>query len=753
MSTKKPTTKATKTKKTKSQRIRRPFPKRDKLMEATGAQGASPLDSANLVDNVNNSTLAVTTTDNAVNVSVPFDGRAIPYLAMGIVLSGIKRGWMNSKSIAEGAYPYYAFRYLIDAFINATQGTFPSFTTAPRWFWELLHSLRPKTERFKTGRISYKASIGANSEGNDVLFPLGVGQDAYSLYWGKPDPTTGSVEGYAMLIPPPIAYDQATNGATSVQNLFDFFMAHGLSERGGDPGTKSWMEHDTSAFAMSYPEWGESFFAPGGLATTVYSERAITSPIMAKFSTYQGSFDSWRGSHQYRKSAGSASYIGPRLMEMSRLPQLKNKVSPVFKFFNFDEFYERLAFTLIQAIINQESTNQTQAPSIPQCPLTWQDFAIMLRQAIIGSFSNEFGQDLRLSNANGASPQVSLLPFTVGPNGVSLSNADATPFFPKFFVESVRAVKRVVIKLKMESMELDLVPILGRPPGSVLPTNYKFETAVGTAVLFKEVTQASINLIDCSSVVGNTVSYLDLNGVTLNTLISDWNQWITTLNCLTGLATIDGEKSASCLSVLTYTSIQRTIQETAVIAPVQVLGSPAPVKQLSKKQLGPIIIGRPPIRSVQKIFPVIPDYFQSTAVASVTSMSPPLATLWKYVQRMTLPAFYVTTEALSGSPSAYQINQVEPYLIPLSNNVAPFGINSNEAASFTTLFNKHVSSAAVDVRPPGSTAKTEMEIDLETLNAKGHGGFFTDIAALLSESLGSPTGAAIARTVGKVTGL
>jgi len=753
MSTKNTTTKTTKKKKAKSQRIRRPFPKRDKLMAATGAQGSSPLDSSHIVDNVNNSTLAVATTDNAVNVVVPFDGRALPYLAMGIVLSGIKRGWMGSKSVAEGAYPYYAFRFLIDAFVNASNGVFPSFTTAPRWFWELLHSLRPKTEKFKTGRISYKAIILANPEGNEVSFPLGIGQDQYTIFWGKPSPATGSVEGYAMLIPPPIAYDKDSNGAESVQNLFDFFMAHGISERCPDPGDKAWLEHDTSAFSMSYPEWGESFYAPGGLATTIYSERVITSPIMAKMSTYQGAFDSWRGSHQYRKSAGSASYIGPRLMELYRLPELKNKVSPIFKFFNFDEFYERLAFTLIQAIINQESINATSAPSIPQCPLTWQDFAIMLRQAIIGCFSNEFGQDLRLSNANGSSPQVSLLPFTVGPNGVSLSNQDASPFFPKFFVESVRAVRRIVLKLKMESMQLDIVPILGRPPGSVLPTNYKFETAVGSAELFKTATQANINLIDCSSVNGNTVSYLDLNGVTLNSLISEWNTWITSLNCLSGLATIDGEKSASCLSVLTYTSIQRVIQETATIVPVPNLGSPAPVKQNSKKQLGPIVIGRPPIRSVQKIFPVIPDYFQSTAVSTITSMSPPLATIWKYVQRMTLPVFYVTSEALSGSPSAYQVNQVEPYAIPVTNNIAPFGIDAVEATSFTTLFNKHIASAAVDVRAPGSTAKTEMEVDLEALNAKGHGGFFTDIAALLSESLGSPTGAAIARTVGKVTGL
>jgi len=728
----------------------------DNIQKKIGGQGTNPLSAAYHQDSTNSSSMVVVSQDPTLDINVNISDRSIAYLSMGIVLRALKRGWFGQ---ALGAYnnisPYFAFRYLIDVFTSSINGTIPAIQTAPLWLWELLHAMRPKTESFKTGRVAFKPAVYSSGEGLDVAFSLGTGPDSFVLYWGRPTAGT-EINGFNPLIDPG-AYSFENNGAESAQSLFAFYDNKGLSVRCADPGEKAAWEHDTSFFGMVYAEYGSSFFCPAGLANTCYSERQIPAPLLTKFAEYQLGETGWRGSHQYRKSAGTPCYIGPRLSEFQKVASMYNKASPIFKFYNFDEFVERLALTLVLALETQYNIVGGQQLEYKPCPLTFQEFNIMLRQILVPRFCNDMAQDMRVTSMQ-TGVLVSLLPLVVGPNGCSQTEITEQPLFPKFFAESIRATSRVEILLRDSingKLLLDVLPVLVRPPEYAMPTNYTWTVGENTAPVFSTAPPASpetpINMIDASAVIGNDTYYLNLNGAQLSSIISNWNVWIKSLSCLTGLTVLGTERGITALNTNTYTQICRSIFEDPQVN----ANTPATVvKKVKPMKPGKKIFGTP-LRRVSAVGggPSGLDYFKDVGVQAMTSNSPVIAPLFKYLSKMTLPISWSIADILDGSQAFYQTNQIEPYSISMTNAYSTFVLNSDTSVAYPSAYEKHLSSAALDIRPFADMQKSEVEVELDTLAAEGRGGFLTSIAAALGAAIGGEGVGNVIRTIGDGIGI
>jgi len=308
----------------------------DKSYHEAGGHGINVLANAHEAEVNKQNDAVIPTASSTLSVTVEVQDRSISYLAMGIILRAIKRGLMTTQLNFE--YPYYSFRYLIEAFTSAAQSGVSIITEAPMWYWEIFHAIKPKIANFKTASIQYKWQILETGLGNEQVFNLGLGQDNYAVYWGT-GATGSSVNGFPVLGPAPLYTSEL--GLATIASLWSFCSAT-TTPLIPDPGDKCATFGDTSMFAVTYPELGASFNSPGAFRTTIYSERHIDSPLFAKFGIYQPPGTSlWRGWHKAGLGGGSASMIGPQIIDICSDKRLmRNKIAPTIKVYNFDEIFE-----------------------------------------------------------------------------------------------------------------------------------------------------------------------------------------------------------------------------------------------------------------------------------------------------------------------------------------------------------------------------------------------------------------------------
>jgi hypothetical protein len=727
----------------------------DPILKATGAHGVDSRSMMRSPAKVGESSLLVPGVDPTVNVPVRITQRSLAYLSMGIVLRAIKHGLLGSFELDSNNHPYYAFRYLIDTFKNAVNSSVPTIQSAPLWFWEIVTALLPKTANCKTGRVAYQGFNLDDGEGIEPAFELGGTDEYYVVFWGS---TNGGedVNGFPVLVPPSAPYDFETNGADSAQSMFQYYEQQGMGKRIPKPDNNDLvMTTDTSAFAAVFAESGNSWFNPCGAASTAQSERAITAPIFAKFGQYQDG-DIWRGFFCYRKTGGSPCYLGPRMSEFEHPLQIKNKLTPIIKFFNFDKFFLAVSYALCYA----QATIRVQGGTSKyvQCPLTSQEAQIVLRQALIPYFCNDMAQDLRRS---GEGWNV-FLPLVVGPNGSSQGVVGAGPMYPVVIAENIKACKRITIKIPNRVndgfQELDIIPVLGRPFDT--PQLGNFDYAPGALLYSESEEEIPINLIDCSVEDGGTSKYLSLSGKTLQDLITAWNGWLVNVEgALVECVTLGGERGIPALSTLLLT--QREIED-ANPPPDPPEQQPANAKGLRPHNGVPVhpkrrIEKRGSVKRAHKgsstarlktsavgaPAPVGPStFYQDVAITGTTAQLSFASPLWKYHSIFVLPeCLGIGTN--EDTLQAYQMNVIEPFHLPATNI----------AGNFPTADQKCMQLGAACAKSYLSPNKTEMELELEKMTQGGKGGWFTSIAGAIGEGLGIKGSAQFAKSIGDITGL
>jgi len=476
-----------------------------------------------------------------------------------------------------------------------------------------------------------------------------------------------------------------------------------------------------------YPELGGSFQTSGALKNTVYSERQIDSPLLAKLAAYQpiGTED-FRGWQKAAANGGSSCLIGPTLMGLSSKTEIRTKVSPIIKFYNFDEFYEVLSLTVATAC---GSKFHNQGTLITQCPLSPMQVQVLLRQTMIPLFSNEKCQDIRMTDANSES----LLPFTVGQNGVS---EGTNMLLPTFFAENIRAAKSFSNRIMKDNPRtlMQVLSVLSRPSQKPQLGNYTVEGQAFPVVYTVDGNDQLIRLIDCSAVQGNQVFYLDLTRSEIKLLESRWNNWIQTISTnLTPLVAIGITDGISLLKTGTLTNFQGQ-------------GAPPPVPQvqpvaalLTKKHSTNAIVNIPGLsRSVSTVSAPLPGtaYFETVTDRYTTSLQILSGPVWKFLSLWILPVALANPAAIEEqSIQGWSAFFCEVYRVPRSTagglgSVDPVMANRNPSA-----YDRHVSMSQIDVKGIAQDGQVELISDLLEMAKQGRGSFFDALASLVGPAI------------------
>jgi hypothetical protein len=709
----------------------------------TGMTGVDPRAGINESVTANQRMVQAVGSTTTLKVTAVTTDRSVSYLAMGIVLKAIKNGSLSAQQSTE--YPYWQFRYLVDVFTSIMLTGVVKLTVAPRWFWNLCYSLKPKVAPCKNGHADYIWKIQTTGQTNDEAFSLGASIDEYTLFWGT-FPSGNEVDGFPVLAPIPTPYtDEA--GLSSMSGLWPFVTPSG-EELIADPGPEGVLtSKDTSAFSVVYPELGESFNAPGASRTTIYSERKIDCPMLAQFGQYQpNGTQFWRGWHKSRLGGGSSSSIGPYLIDnASSLDQVFNKPAPVFKFYNFDEIFEQLSLTMCLASENLEaSAGQT----VPVCPLTSQQVQLILRQALLQVFSNEYAQDLRLVGAS----FVDVLPFVVGPNGTN-SGATFNMLLPTFLAENIRAMKTHTASLskKFKTNNITWLPILGRPVEAAQLGNYQY--GPNNNLLYRvEPNETPINLIDVSATFNSSTVYLDLTRESIKLLLNHWNEWITKMTAvLSPLVSITSEPGISALNCNMYTNIQEELDP--IPDPIPPLAN-ASVKRKSVEMPRSIGLDLSGLRKKLGASPVAgSSYFKDVGERRICSNVGFDSALEQIMSRWILPINYSVNNLDDASTQGWQTFEVEFASKPRTSagGVGPGG--GSIAFRVPDAQQRHLDAAEIDVKAFASTAgQSEIIAALVELARIGRGGFFT---SAISQIVGSfnPLLGRVVKTVGDTIGI
>jgi len=708
------------------------------LQLAAGGHGKDINASVNAGPSTTKIELSVPTASQILQVTVEVTDRAISYLAMGIVLRAIRKGLMPNQLNAER--PYYMFMFLIDAFTSAMRSGVSILTEAPIWWWEIYHALKPKMAQFKTGTIQYKWSITNTGQANSDAFSLGSGVASYTLFWGT-SMSGGDVNGFPILAAAAAPYTPEL-GIAAIPTLWASLDAS--ASLIPDPGSATSTYDDTSAFAVTYPELGASYNAVGAFRSTLYSETFIDKPIFAQFASYQPQGTAlWRGWHHAGLGAGSASMVGPRLMDcLGEYGALRNKIAPTVKIYNFDEIFEQLSLTMCLA---QEAKSLQQGQTIVPCPLTSQQVQILLRQAIIGYFNNDMFQDLRYNGPD----HIEMLPFVVGPNGSQSATVDMR--IPTFLAENIRCMKSIDCRVgRNQNAIATWYPVLTRPAIGAFPPLGQYLWGVNNPLYNVDPAEVFINIIDMSAQQNNATVYLDASRLEIQVLKDFWNEWIAdltgVLSPLVSLTSQHGIRALNC-NILTN-SVQHSPQPLPpVIPPPQTISKRKSIEHITSTGVS--------MQSQRKKLGAAPanqsSYFEFVVENEVDSVQIINPALWPYLSQWILPVDFAEDNINEATSQGVRAFQVEPNKIPRSS-AGGIGGGSGVAISKPDSLLRHLNAATVDVKAFATFSENALIKGLVDQADRGNGGFFTSLVSGLVNTF-SPTAANVISTVGNLIGV
>jgi len=687
------------------------------------------------------STITEFSATNQLSVVAQTDMGTLYAAAVGLAVQLVKRGASTVLQAASSIVnPWLAGQAWQQMLVNAQSGQYPEAINLPGWMWSLLQALVPKNVNWKTGKLNASWVAEAVPVYNTGVVTMTQNGYSYSTVFGYQSIAT--VNGYTTLIPHAPLVTQA-DGVLALQKLLVIFPQDlKMQKLVLQPEPLPFIADDVSAMAMCFPEIGSSGLCDtGGLAVTAYSEKKINIPLVAHFAPYQGDTNNFRGTWEYRKTGASPTYMMGRAWELGRKSEWTNKLSPFIKFYNFDEYWIQLNLILAGAL-TQGSNYDTPAAQGP-CPLTAQQVQILLRQELLGTFSNDLAFDLRCDDV----PFLPIIPFQVGNNGCPTANSGMR--LPRFFVEAVRSVKRHVSELPNGTI-VDYVPVLGRPNPQYIAQlgGFTYGPAESLIPIFTvNPSEVPIDLIDLHAVIDSTSMWIVAGGTEYANELTLWNQWIEGLQAnLTGLCTIGDEGGIAAL----YTNIWSTqqlyvapTQPSAVTNQTKVL-----LKQTSKKHVQQYGI----VTTKVGVMAPTPDinstvYQTNIFIVRDSSVNPIYTATWKYQSAIVKPVWLYSIAHDEASDSNLRSLYCEPWVIQ-SGGTMPAG---SQPGTYPTIYSRLAKAAEFDVKTTFSDGTAnEMEIDFNELAAKGRGGFFTGLASMFGRAIGVPAISEAADAIGRV---
>jgi len=391
------------------------------------------------------------------------------------------------------------------------------------------------------------------------------------------------------------------------------------------------------------------------------------------------------------------------------------------------------------------------ASGYPTCPLTPQVVQFLLRQTMIGVFANHMAQDLYLSASS--SSLYTMIPFCVGPNGVSL--AGAKMLLPTFLAENIeccqRKIKTLTNRTGQESV-FDIVTVLARPGQQAQLGNFTAQVNQGGGIYAPQsvytpptILEMPANLIDCSWSSGGGVEYFSPTGALIEKQFGIWNDWITGLSGnLSPLVPFSPQGGISALLTSLFTRSQVNNSDAIRAKRRQMEKEPLPVKPKELTREQKYIQSFDKMCSKVMVTPDTQSYINMNTEKETICNQPPSNPVWKYISMMILPVFLTQAEQDEASLQAWQTFQVQPYMIPADT------IAGGEGNLFNTVF-PSISSrlekmAAIDTKANNQQQNNELINELVVMGEQGRGGFFADVAGFLADTF-VPGSGAIAKNV------
>jgi len=436
----------------------------------------------------------------------------------------------SSTSIVGAAF--YAYVYLTQILFSYIANTTAMTIKVPQWLDVLGCALLPTEVPFIQGRASYKFQADTGFPATLSPFVTGIGGHDFLLF--QNDSSLALVNGYSQQTVPGVYTDAL--GLAAYKALVQF-----TSDPVQYPGWvgidqfSSWTKKDVSAFAVSFLQLGQSPNGVGSPLTEIDFEVPINAPIFSVFANYsQNSLT--RYFRHARPFAGDANYLGYTITHAVTKREQKSKIIPKFKQLDFYEYMEVFSLYLGKAL-QKWYTNTTQiqlAPSTPPVwPLTWQDTAILLRQAIGSCLSPEVlaGQFMAVESAQST---VQFVPFLWSTN-CRPSNTISGLMLPVVFLEGIRCMQGVCTEVEYELNGVTrkggravIYPILGVYSFDVPTVQYEYESSEGVfSPVYTVLPQTGISLIDGYSAIPNQAT--NINSGQLNTNLMIWNEYMTNL--------------------------------------------------------------------------------------------------------------------------------------------------------------------------------------------------------------------------------
>jgi hypothetical protein len=501
-----------------------------------------------------------------VTVRAEFDSSALNLAFASLYSYYASRGLMT-LSDDDGNYPesiVNGLNYLFVALCSASKSGTLEVSKAPEVAIDMFRALSSKDISFMTyskltfswnQSPSWDGYNAINVQGN-VWFPVIVNADNGSYDSPAAFPT----------------YSPSTDN-------YSYF----LSKVGGLAGTpkaslvdpsvyRSPLFRDVSAFARSYVYNGLQPSQAGGYYKDIENEVGITAPMLSSFCLYSSDSRDIRVPTKLHAYAGDAAFAFGAPLHPTFVSYF-NKRSPSFKCIDFEWICGY--FTQLLTLAIPKAIALGNYPLGDAVQMTFQDFRIMLRQALLNVFDTQYMTQFTgpLAFGNGDN---GFVPFQVNGHCYG-SQVFSTMAVPTLIRENLNALKARSIRIKRpEGSKINVLtyfPVLGRYVTDV-PAEPQYVFDGVSYPLFSNVSQSNINLVDGTISANN---YVNLNCTHYQTCLAVWNATIGQLKAvLQPTTSIAGDQGPLGLGTLFYTAVvsaggNPTVQ---IKAPAKLLKSP-----------------------------------------------------------------------------------------------------------------------------------------------------------------------------------
>jgi len=331
---------------------------------------------------------------------VPLNSNVLAYISAAYVTYAVQRGYLGFAT--SEIFPFLAFAYLTNALIAAANGGVPAVSMMPYWVLCLMRGLAPKAVPFKLGTIAYRwdfTLVGTTYTPADSLIADGI----YNTFWSIFGSGGSFIGGFPVGTPDTFPYDPVA--AVNAWSEITEYMAdqkNGRYESKMVPlSTKTPFDKDVSLYAFGSQFFGFGALGFGGPGVMINSEVPLRYPVLGGLATQNGNNQLVNRYPMFVNSGGSdAAWIGAIMSNLLPAPMWSFKKHTVFKFIDFNRIVDVAAKWLtaaLQAYADSpteqtviQATGQDNTTLIPffQCPITFQEFQLLLRNVCMCAFAD-----------------------------------------------------------------------------------------------------------------------------------------------------------------------------------------------------------------------------------------------------------------------------------------------------------------------------------------------------------------------------